>query len=172
MLRVQADDPDAFEVLFDRFTIRAYRVAYAIAAEGTLAEDIVQDAFLSVWRSRATYRSRQGSVSSWVMGCVRHRAIDSMRRDGRHGKRRADEERIDERLHANNIEEMIGERDHAAQLRGVLATLPPAQRDVIVLAYFGELSTTEIANELSLPIGTVKGRMRLGLRKLRSNELH
>lgn len=169
MVRVQADDPDAFGALYDRFGTRAYRVAYAISRDGTRAEDIVQEAFLSVWRSRAAYQPQRGTVTGWVMGTVRNRAIDSFRRNGPHDSRRAGEDHIDERLQApGSLEETTGERDQAARLRGVLGQLPAAQREVIALAYFGELSTTEIASELSLPLGTIKGRMRLGLQKLRT----
>ncbi len=168
MLRVQADQPDAFGELFDRFGTRAYRVAYAIEHNGTRAEDIVQDAFLSIWRARASYQPERGSVIAWVIGIVRNRALDSLRRHGRHDNRRAGGEHMLERLQApGSTEQATGERDEAAHLRGVLAQLPEAQREVIALAYFGELSTTEIASELVLPLGTVKGRMRLGLEKLR-----
>ena len=98
MVRVQADDPDAFGALYDRFGARAYRVAYAISRDGTRAEDIVQEAFLSVWRSRAAYQPQRGTVTGWVMGTVRNRAIDSFRRNGPHDSRRAGEDHIDERL--------------------------------------------------------------------------
>lgn len=92
--------PDAFGALYDRFGTRAYRVAYAISRDGTRAEDIVQEAFLSVWRSRAAYQPQRGPVTGWVMGTVRNRAIDSFRRNGPHDSRRAGEDHIDERLQA------------------------------------------------------------------------
>ncbi len=171
MLRVQADDRDAFVALFDRFGGRAYRVAYTIARNDTRAEDIVQEAFLSIWRNRARYVPQRGSVIAWVIGIVRNRALDSARRNGRHDTRRADDGQIHERLQApGSLEQSAAEREEAAQLRGVLAQLPAAQREVIVLAYFGELSAPEIAGELSIPLGTVKGRMRLGLDKLRIDQ--
>lgn len=167
MLLVQTDEVDAFEVLFDRFALRAYRVAHAIARNDARTEDIVQDAFLSIWRTRASYRPERGTVVAWLMGIVRNRAIDSLRLNVRHDIRRADEGLIDQRTHSCAPEHTVAERDQAAHLRSIMAQLPDAQRDVIALAYFGELSTTEIAGELSLPLGTVKGRMRLGLEKLR-----
>lgn len=170
MLRVQANDPAAFGVLFDRFAVRAMRLACAIARDNARAEDIVQEAFLSLWRSRATYQPRRGTVSGWVMGTVRHRGLDSARHNGRHERRRADEDHVDQRDRTTqSTEQTTLERDQAARLRAVLARLPAAQREVIALAYFGELSAAEIAGELSLPLGTVKGRMRLGLDKLRSD---
>lgn len=173
MLRVQADDPEAFGALYDRFGSRAYRVAYAIARDSSRAEDVVQEAFLSIWRSRASYQPGRGAVVAWVLGTVRNRAIDSGRRAGRHDNRRSDDERIEETLQApGSLEQTTVERDQAARLRGALAELPDAQREVIALAYFGELSTSEIAGELALPMGTIKGRMRLGLQKLRIAEPH
>ena len=169
MLRVQAGDSDAFGALYDRLGTRAYRLAYSIARDDSRAEDIVQEAFMSVWRSRARYQPEAGSVVGWVLGTVRHRAIDAVRVHGRHDSRRADDEQLDETVPApGSLEDTAVERDQAAQLRDTLARLPAAQRDVIALAYFGELSASEIADELSLPLGTVKGRMRLGLTKLRA----
>ena len=172
MRRVQADDQAAFGALYDRFGTKAYRVAFSVARDRPRAEDIVQEAFLSVWRSRAGYRPELGTVVGWIMHTVRNRAIDSLRRNGRHDDRRAPggDQEIDDRLIApGSVEDTVGERDQAARLRRTLARLPAAQRDVIALAYFGELSTSEIARQLSLPLGTVKGRMRLGLDKLRAD---
>ncbi len=170
MQRVQTDDPLAFGALFDRFASRAYRVAFAIVRDKTRAEDIVQEGFLSVWRGRAQYQPQRGPVVSWIMGTVRSRAVDSGRRHGRHDDRRTGLENVDRQLPAHDdVPATVIERDRAAELRSVLARLPDEQRDVITLAYFGELSATEIADAMSLPVGTVKGRMRLGLQKLRAD---
>jgi RNA polymerase sigma-70 factor (ECF subfamily) len=166
MRRVQAGNAEAFGVLYDRFAAPARRLARALVCD-THADDIVQEAFISVWRNSAAFHPDLGTVPAWVMGTVRNRAIDALRRQAKHDKRRADANGL-ERLHApGNVENETTERDQAARLRRTLASLPDAQRDVITLAYFGELSTSEIAQELSLPLGTVKGRMRLGLDKLR-----
>lgn len=168
MVRVQADDAGAFEALFDGFAARAYRVAFGIAKDSTRAEDVVQDAFVSLWRGRANYRSDCGSVIAWTLGIVRNRAIDAQRRERRHDTRRARDDHFHVQVApGKDIAETVAERDQATQLRTSLTCLPAAQRDVIVLAYFGELSSTEIAGQLSIPLGTVKGRMRLGLQKLR-----
>ncbi len=168
MLRVQDDDARAFDVLYDRFARRAYRVALSIAHSDTRAEDIVQEGFLSVWRSRASYAPERGSPAAWILGTIRNRGVDSLRRNGRHDSRHASGDDLDERFRApGDLEHSIAERDQAMRLRILLSTLPDEQRDVIALAYFGELSTSEIALELSIPLGTVKGRMRLGLNRLR-----
>lgn len=169
MDRVQADDTDAFEALLERYEARARRVARTTYFGSASTDDVLQDAFLGVWRSRATYRADRGSVSAWVLGVVRLRAIDAWRREARHETRREHRDGAAEDVpDALDIEVAVGERESAAALRAALTRLPDAQRDVIVLAYFGELSATEIASRLSIPLGTVKGRMRLGLDKLRA----
>ncbi len=170
MRRVQADDPDAFGALYDRFCPRAYRFAFGIVHDKLRAEDIVQEAFLSVWVSRSSYQPRHGAVVAWILGLVKNRAIDCARRYARHDKARgADGEHIDKFAQApGDVEAATIERHQAAELRNLLTRLPEGQRDVITLAYFGELSATEIADTMSLPLGTVKGRMRLGLHKLRA----
>ncbi|MEJ7892597.1 MAG: sigma-70 family RNA polymerase sigma factor [Solirubrobacteraceae bacterium] len=158
MRRVQNDDANAFAALYDRFGVPAYWIATGIAHNGTRAEDIVQEAFLSIWRSRAGYQSDLGSVGGWVMGTVRNRALDSLRRNKRHDDRRASSDHIDEHVQATgDLEQTVAERDQAAQLRDALARLPAAQCEVIALAYFGEMSTSEIARELTLPWARSKG---------------
>lgn len=171
MRRVQADSPGAFGVLFDRYSAPAFRVAAGIARNASQADDVVQEAFISLWRSRARYDPELGSVGGWVMGTVRNRAIDLLRKQSRHDSRRAgpDQPADDPHAAADAVEQTVAERDGAARLRAALGRLPVAQRDVIALAYFGELSATEIADRLSLPVGTVKGRMRLGLGRLRGS---
>jgi RNA polymerase sigma-70 factor (ECF subfamily) len=169
MRQVQADDPLAFGLLYDRFSARAYRLASGMAQNRGHAEDMVQEAFVSLWRNRARYDPGRGSVTGWVMTAVRHRAIDVLRAQRRHDAHRArTDQTADEPATAGGaVEDRVIEREGAARLRSALGALPAAQREVITLAYFGELSATEIADRLSLPVGTVKGRMRLGLTKLR-----
>ena len=148
MCRVQADDPAAFEQLFERFGARAHRVASMTYFGPASSDDVLQEAFLGIWRSRASYRADRGSVSAWVLGVVRLRAIDAWRRDARHDSRREYLEGAAESLpDALDVEAVTSERDRAATLRASLVKLPNAQRDVIVLAYFGELSAPEIASD-------------------------
>lgn len=106
-------------------------------------------------------------MHSWALDIVRHRAIDCSRRNRRHDRWREDFDGVAEGHAApGGVEDDTADRDEARRLRAVLAHLPMAQREVIALAYFGELTHSEIAHELSLPLGTVKGRMRLGLKRL------
>ncbi len=166
MLRLQAGDRDAFAALVARFGARAHRVARGIRGADH-CEDVVQEAFFSVWQSCGRYQAHRGTVASWILGIVRLRAIDAVRSSARHDRRRDDRSSLESVTDPFDIEQTVEERDHAARLRGALAALPIAQRDAIVLAYYGELSGAEIASELALPLGTVKGRIRIGLEKLR-----
>lgn len=169
MRRVQAGDTHAFGELYDRHVTRALRVARSVGHQSTRAEDAVQEGFLSVWRSRARYQPGMGSFQAWAMTIIRHRAVDSIRSDpgGARPQLTDASERVPHSDSASLQDETIT-RSEGNTLRASLRQLPDAQAEVITLAFFGELSHTEIAAHLSLPEGTVKGRMRLGLKKLRS----
>lgn len=168
MLLVQGNDEDAFGVLHDRLVRRALFVAHAMNVQNDRTEDVVQEAFLSVWRARATYSEERGRVHAWVLAIVRNRAVDSMRQHSRHDRVRKNCDELIAAVPAPTDVEADGvERGDAQALRSALAQLPLAQREVIALAYYGKLTHVEIASELSLPLGTIKGRMRLGLNQLR-----
>jgi RNA polymerase sigma-70 factor, ECF subfamily len=133
-----------------------------------VAEDVSQEAFLSIWRSKLRYQPDRGSVRTWVLGIVHHRAIDALRRNTVHDKRRASAEGIEERFEARERTDVeVARRDEALTVRAAIDELPAEQSRVIELAYFGGFSHSQIADQLEMPIGTVKGRMRLGLEKLR-----
>jgi RNA polymerase sigma-70 factor, ECF subfamily len=166
--RIAAGDPRAFEALYDRHGGAAYSLALHITGDRGRAEDVTQEAFLSVWRSRERYDPARGAVKSWLLGVVRNRSIDDLRRHGRHARHRASDEGLEEYAEAaERTDAQALLRDDARAVREALDGLPPDQRAAIELAYFGGLSHTEIARALRVPVGTVKGRMRLGLEKLR-----
>jgi RNA polymerase sigma-70 factor, ECF subfamily len=161
-------DPRAFELLYDRHGGAAFSLAYRMVGNRVAAEDISQEAFLSIWRSRLRYRPERGSVRTWVLGIVHHRAIDALRRNVVHDRRRAGMEGIEERFEAPERTDVeAARREEATSVRGALEALPDEQCKVIELAYFGGFSHSQIAEMLEMPVGTVKGRMRLGLEKLR-----
>ena len=165
---VQDGNPDAFELMYDRHGGPAFSLAYRMVGDRTVAEDIVQEAFLSIWRSRARYQRDRGSVRSWVLGIVHHRTIDALRRNLVHDRRRASAEGIEERHEARELTDVeAARRDEARTVRAALEELPDEQCKVIELAYFGGFTHTQIAEMLAMPVGTVKGRMRLGLEKMR-----
>ncbi|HET6870658.1 MAG TPA: sigma-70 family RNA polymerase sigma factor [Solirubrobacteraceae bacterium] len=166
---VDGGDTRAFEVIFDRHSGAGYSLALRMCGRRALAEDIVQEAFLSLWRSGSGYDRGRGSVRSWVLSAVHNRAIDALRRTGAKAGRDVSDEGIAERLPARDATDAeVERREESRRVRGALDELPPDQRQVIELAYFGGLSHSQIAEMLELPPGTVKGRMRLGLTKMRS----
>jgi RNA polymerase sigma-70 factor, ECF subfamily len=167
MTQVKTGSVEAFEELYDRYCDRAYRVAWCACHDRSRSEDAVQEAFLSIWKSRTDYQPQRGAVAAWLLTTVRYRAIDAVRRDRKHSERRAPAQAIDLHAAPENIADHVASRDEAHRLRELLTQLPDTQREVITLAFYGGLSHTEIAGALQLPAGTVKGRMRLGMRKLR-----
>jgi RNA polymerase sigma-70 factor, ECF subfamily len=168
MALVRDGDARAFEVVFDRHADAAFSLAYRMCGSTARAEDVVQEAFLSLWRTGVRYDRARGSVRSWVLSAVHNRGIDVLRRETSSSSRDVLDERIAERMaspHETPAE--VERRDDARRVRSALGQLPADQRRVIELAYFGGFSHTQIAEILELPAGTVKGRMRLALTKLR-----
>lgn len=171
MRRVRDRDQEAFAALYRRHDGAALSLALRICGERALAEDAVQEAFLSLWRSCSQYDARRGNLRSWVLTIVHNRAIDVLRRGAQDRGRVADEE-IAKRLESDErTDHEVGRREQARALRAALDLLPVEQSCVIQLAYYGGYTQTEIAAMLGMPVGTVKGRMRLGLEKLRSQLL-
>jgi RNA polymerase sigma-70 factor (ECF subfamily) len=165
---VRDGEARAFEVIFDRHGGAAFSLAYRMCGRRAMAEDIVQEAFLSLWRSGARYDRARGSVRSWVLSVVHNRAIDAFRRGVAGERREVHEEGLAERQPAReHTETEVERRDDARMVRRALDELPQEQRQVIELAYFGGFTHSQISEMLGLPAGTVKGRMRLGLTKLR-----
>ncbi|HEX2436459.1 MAG TPA: sigma-70 family RNA polymerase sigma factor [Solirubrobacterales bacterium] len=166
---VARKDPNAFEVFYDRHGGAAYSLAHRIVGDPAAAEDVTQEAFLSMWRSKARYDPTRGSVRAWALGIVRNRAIDTLRKEGgRAPKLNLDDDAALDRTEApERTDAEALRRETARQVRGALGGLPSEQSQVIELAYFGGFTHSEIARMLGTPIGTVKGRMRLGLEKMR-----
>jgi RNA polymerase sigma-70 factor, ECF subfamily len=162
-------DPEAFEVFYDRHGGASYSLAYRILGDRTAAEDCIQEAFISIWKSGGKFDATRGSVRSWTLSIVRNRAIDALRsKAGKAPKLTFDDDAI---LEARPAEERTEDEalrhETADEVRGALDHLPDEQSKVIELAYFGGFSQSEIAAMLNLPLGTVKGRMRLALEKIR-----
>ena len=171
MQLVRRNDPEAFEVVYERHSGAAFSLAYRMVGTRNKAEDVVQEAFLSIWRSGARYDPLRGSVRNWVFGVVRNRAIDALRRGSakRTPKLAMDGgELIEKQPSADQTEAEAIRRETAKEVRSRLDELPGEQSQVIELAYFGGFTHSEIAEMLQMLIGTVKGRMRLGLEKIRT----
>jgi RNA polymerase sigma-70 factor, ECF subfamily len=168
MRQVAAGEIGGLETLYDRYHAMAYALALRITTETGLAEDVVQDSFLGVWRNADRYLEAKGSVRGWLLAIVRHRAIDAMRRQ-RAGVALGEdsEDATPAALTMPDVWPEVAGRLDAEQVRQALTFLPPAQREVIELAYFDGLTQREIADRTRAPLGTVKSRMRLGLAALR-----
>jgi RNA polymerase sigma-70 factor (ECF subfamily) len=168
MQLVHDGEARAFEVIFDRHAGAAFSLAYRMCGRRAMADDVVQDAFLSLWRSGVQYDRSRGSVRSWVLSTVHNRTIDAFRREVAKDRVDVRGDQVAERMPAAELIDMeVERRDEAHQVRSALRELPPDQRRVIELAYFGGFTHLQIAEILGLPAGTVKGRMRLGLTKMR-----
>jgi RNA polymerase sigma-70 factor (ECF subfamily) len=161
-------DARAFAVVFDRHADAAFSLAYRMCGRRAVAEDVVQETFLSLWRSASRFDPARGSVRAWVLRAAHNRAIDAFRRSGARGARDVSDEGIAERMPARErTDEEVQRREDVRHIRSALEGLPRDQRQVIELAYFGGFTHTQIAEMLGLPAGTVKGRMRLGITKMR-----
>jgi len=171
MILVQQRDAHALEILFDRHGGPAYSLAHRIMGEPHTAEDVTQEAFLSIWRTSESFDAARGSVRSWLLQIVRNRAIDVLRRaSSRPTRTDLDDDGILEAQEAPDLTDVeASRRERARRVRAALRDLPHDQAQVIGMAYFGGFSHSEIAEMLGMPLGTVKGRMRLGLQKARAN---
>ena len=168
LTRVAAGELDALDELYDRYKTMAYSIAYRITNDATLAEDVVQDAFLGAWRNAARYVHGRGSVKTWLLAIVHHRAIDAVRRR-RPTTELPDTETVPpQQLRMPDVWSEVSASLDADTVRSALAVLSDVQREALELAYFGGLTQVEIAERTATPLGTVKSRMRLGLLAMRA----
>jgi len=165
--RIVAGDLHALEALYDRYRTMSYSIAYRITNDATLAEDVVQDAFLGAWRNAARYVEGRGSVKTWLLSIVHHRAIDAIRRRKPTTDLPEREDVPPAELRLPDIWAEVSANLDADTVRGALSVLSDVQREAIELAYFGGLTQQEIAVRMDTPLGTVKSRMRLGLLAMR-----
>ena len=162
-------DAQAFAALYDRHSRAAYSLAYRMMGERQAAEDLDQDAFLKVWRATASYRVGRGSARTWILSIVHNQGIDQIRS---HASRRRTQDKVEASAPKYEPSEVFSEtwkNSRRDQVRAALKTLPPEQLKILELAYFSGYKHVEIADLLGLPLGTVKGRMWLGLKKLRGH---
>ncbi|MFZ5816289.1 MAG: sigma-70 family RNA polymerase sigma factor [Bacillota bacterium] len=169
--RLAAGDQTAVADLYDRLGRQVYSLAYRMLGEGAAAEDVTQEVFLKVWRQAARFDSERGRAASWILHIAYTTAVDAVRQRAKMAPGRYQETGGDEPDPAANPAEEVETALMGAQVRTALMRLPPEQRQALEMAYFGALSHSEIAGRLAVPLGTVKGRIRLGLEALRSHLL-
>ena len=169
--RIEGGDEEAFRSLFATYAPAAMALAIRVVRQAQLAEEIVQEAFLTLWRSPGVFDERRGSVKAWLMTMVHHRAVDVVRREEAQ-RRRSDEMVVGVREEAVDPTDAVlaavaapAERD---AVRTALRSLPPEQREVLELMYFDGLSQSQVAEKTGAPLGTVKSRALLGMRRMRS----
>lgn len=164
--RIATDDTEALRTLYDRYGAIVFGMAYRILGDRQAAEECTQDTFVAVWRNAASYDPSKARVSSWLVAIARNRAVDAVRRRAARPVDSHEEiwQAADE---SADTAEIAAAADESRRIAAAMAELPPAQRDALVLAYFEGLSHSEIAERLAVPLGTVKGRIRLALDRLR-----
>ena len=167
LARISGGELAALEELYDRYKTMAYSIAYRITNDATLAEDVVQDAFLGAWRNAARYVEGRGSVKTWLLAIVHHRAIDAIRRRRPTSELPEIDAGLPEALTLPDVWGEVSASLDAAAVREAMVALSDVQREAIELAYFGGLTQQEIAERTGTPLGTVKSRMRLGLLAMR-----
>lgn len=159
-------DLAALEELYDRHHGMAMAIAYRVLGDRGMSEDVVQEAFLAVWRQGGSYTASRGSVRSWLLSIVRHRAIDLTRGRSFNRERVSLDQVILEPRYPEAWQEVSARLD-SQQIRKAVDDLPQEQREAIMLAYFNGYNQREIAERTGVPLGTVKGRIRLGMQKLK-----
>jgi len=165
--QLQRGEAVGVEALYDKYGRLAYGLAYRILNDRTAAEDVVQESFLRLWKNAKSFDARRGNVRSWLLSIVHNRAIDRLRGTTRMRKE-TQIETVERLLDAPDAWESVSVHLEQKQIRDGFAQLPAAQRQTLELAYFGGYTHLEIAGHMGVPLGTVKGRMRMGLEKMRT----
>ncbi len=168
--RLDDGDREAFEALYRRYSAAAYGLALRVTGQDSLAQEVVHDAFLALWRAPEAYDPSRGPFRTFFLSLVHHRAVDTVRREERLRKRAERVSNLEPRTGEDVAEEVTEDEylsERRREIREALETLPPNQRKVIELAYFGGYTQARIAEELGIPVGTVKTRTLAAMRKLR-----
>jgi RNA polymerase sigma-70 factor, ECF subfamily len=167
VLRTATGDVEAFEALYRRHRADVYRAALRVTRRSRAAEEVTQDTFLGLWRTANRYDPNRGTLKTWLQIAARNRSIDWLRRESRHERDlKIGDEAFEPLVASDCTEDDVANEENSRETRELLAILPAEQRQVIELAYFGQLTHTEIAKRVGIPLGTVKGRQRLALTKL------
>ena len=165
---VAQKDAGALEALYDRYGRPAYSLARRILTEETLAQDVVQEVFLSLWRDARRFDAGRGTVATYLLSMTHHRAVDVVRREENLRRWRTSDEGLElEPDPKARVEDEVEASERRAEVRAALAELPAAQREALLLAYFGGYTQREVAALVGVPLGTVKTRMAAGMRKMK-----
>ena len=166
---VAKKDAGALEALYERYGRAAYSLARRILTEETLAQDVVQEVFLSLWRDAGRFDAARGTVATYLLSMTHHRAVDVVRREENLRRWRTSDEGLE--LEADpkaRVEDEAEASERRAEVMAALKDLPNAQREALLLAYFGGYTQREVAALIGVPLGTVKTRMAAGMRKMKA----
>lgn len=169
--RLSARDSSALDELYQRYVRAVYSLACRVLGDPSLAEDVVQDVFLKLWRQPESYRAERGSLGPWLLSVTHNRSVDMLRRRRSHAEQQFPEVQEAPATVINGAldpVDLAGLQEDAAAIRRALARIPPEQRRAIEMAFFEGKTHVEISAELGEPLGTAKTRIRLGMRKLRA----
>ncbi|GHE12967.1 sigma-70 family RNA polymerase sigma factor [Klenkia taihuensis] len=168
--RLRAGDRGAVDDFYERFRRPAFALARRVVADDVLAEDVLQDVFLAVWKDPGAFDTARGSVASWLLAMVHHKAVDAVRREESHRRRQTraeDDLRMSEPIASRDVEDEAADRVVSERVRSALQSLPAPQREALTLAYYGGYTQREVAALTGTPLGTVKTRMLAGMRRLK-----
>ena len=165
---VAQQDAGALEALYDRYGRAAYSLARRILTEETLAQDVVQEVFLSLWRDARRFDAGRGTVATYLLSMTHHRAVDVVRREENLRRWRTSDEGLELAPDPKaRVEDEVEASERRAEVRAALKDLPDPQRQALLLAYFGGYTQREVSALVGVPLGTVKSRMAAGMRKMR-----
>jgi RNA polymerase sigma-70 factor, ECF subfamily len=168
--RLSGGDRAAFDELYKRYAAPAYGLAYRLTGQQILAQDVVHDAFMALWRAPEAYDPARGAFRTFFLSLVHHRAVDTVRREERLRKRQERASNLEPSHDEDVAEDVVDEAflgDRRREVRAALQTLPPEQKQVLELAYFQGMTQVQIAAKVGIPIGTVKTRTLAAMKKLR-----
>jgi RNA polymerase sigma factor (sigma-70 family) len=168
--RLSGGDQSAFDELYKRYSPPAYGLAYRLTGQQVLAQDVVHDAFMALWRAPEAYDPARGAFRTFFLSLVHHRAVDTVRREERLRKRQERASNLEPTHDEDVAEDVVAEAflgDRRREVRAALQTLPPEQKQVLELAYFQGMTQVQIAEQVGIPIGTVKTRTLAAMKKLR-----
>ena len=166
---VAQKDAGALEALYERYGRPAYSLARRILTEETLAQDVVQEVFLSLWRDAHRFDAGRGTVATYLLSMTHHRAVDVVRREENLRRWRTSDEGLELKADPKvRVEDEVLTSERRAEVRAALQELPAAQREALLLAYFGGYTQREVAALVGVPLGTVKTRMAAGMRKMKA----
>lgn len=167
LLRIREKDEAAVADLYQRYSGPLYSLAYQVTRADRYAQEVVQEVFMAVWRDASRFDPTRGAVSSWLFALTRHKAIDLVRKEANVWKRHAPETELERREADDDVDEEAWANIRREKVLDALSKLPEAQRTCVELAFFSGLTHVEVAEQLGIPLGTAKTRIRTGLLRLR-----